>query len=126
MSEDEKQRNMTSDVPVAHTTTNIYEKGNWIVDTCATNHITHKTLVLENQTSGIHEPHVIIPNSERIDIEGKGDHTFDSEIKIKGVLHVPKFNCNLLSVSKLSRDLHCVVHFSIFLYYVGIKFEDIN
>lgn len=34
-----------------------------------------------------------------------------NKIKRGWVLHVPKFNCNLLSVSKVSKDLQCAVTF---------------
>ena len=35
-----------------------------------------------------------------------------SNILLKAVLHVPKLSCNLLSVSKLTRDLNCVTNFT--------------
>lgn len=34
------------------------------------------------------------------------------EYKLKNVLHAPDFRFNLLSVSKLTKDLNCVVSFS--------------
>ncbi|KAK9050950.1 hypothetical protein SSX86_027575 [Deinandra increscens subsp. villosa] len=103
--------NMASTFPVAHTTSSIKRRSNWIVDSGATDHITCKASILENHTKSTHELPVIIPNGERIDVEGRGDYTLESGSKIKGVLHVPKFNCNLLSVSKLSKDLQCAVTF---------------
>ncbi|GKE03104.1 hypothetical protein Tco_1391087 [Tanacetum coccineum] len=62
------------------------------------------------QTTNMAEP-VTIPNGEVVPVEGRGNHTLSNETKVKGILHIPNFNCNLLSVSKLSSDLRCVVSF---------------
>ena len=42
---------------------------------------------------------------------GKGLINLTKNIALKSVLHVPKLACNLLSVSKLSRDSNCRVVF---------------
>ena len=44
-------------------------------------------------------------------IVGKGLIKISEGIDLKFVLHVPKLTCNLLSVSKLSRDSNCYVIF---------------
>ena len=41
-------------------------------------------------------------------------------IILKLVLHVPKLSCNLLSVSKITKDLNCFVNFS-----HSCKFQDL-
>nr|GEV71830.1 putative Gag-pre-integrase domain, Gag-polypeptide of LTR copia-type [Tanacetum cinerariifolium] len=48
---------------------------------------------------------------EAVPVKGRGNRTLPDEAKVKGVLHILDFNCNLLSVSKLSSDLRCVVSF---------------
>ncbi|KAI3499149.1 hypothetical protein L1887_34942 [Cichorium endivia] len=73
--------------------------------------MTHRTNILEDKVTSRDEVPVTIPNGETVPVEGKGSHTLSNGIKVKGVLHVPKFNCNLLSVSKLSKDLECVISF---------------
>ena len=44
-------------------------------------------------------------------IAGTGSVQISEKIELKYVLHVPKLACNLLSVSKLSRDSNCRVYF---------------
>ncbi|GJU56477.1 putative RNA-directed DNA polymerase [Tanacetum coccineum] len=44
-------------------------------------------------------------------LEGRGSCTLPNGVDVNDVLHIPKFKCNLLSVSKLSRDLNCAITF---------------
>ncbi|KAK9062516.1 hypothetical protein SSX86_019703 [Deinandra increscens subsp. villosa] len=83
----------------------------WLVDSGATEHVTHQASLLENEIRNIREVPITIPNGDAIPVRGKGDHTLPGGIKIKGVLHVPDFNCNLLSVRRLTKDLNCAVIF---------------
>ncbi|GJZ02841.1 leucine-rich repeat protein [Tanacetum coccineum] len=50
-------------------------------------------------------------NGEAVPVEGRGECALPSGAIIKDVLHVPKFKCNLLSVSRLSKELQCAVTF---------------
>ncbi|GKB30385.1 hypothetical protein Tco_0869786, partial [Tanacetum coccineum] len=43
------------------------------------------------------------------EVKGKGDYILPEGTKVNGVLYVPDFKCNLLSVSRLSRDLQCCI-----------------
>ena len=54
---------------------------------------------------------VRIANGNFSPIAGKGLIKISEGIDLKSVLHVPKLTCNLLSVSKLSRDSNCCVIF---------------
>ncbi|KAJ0539365.1 putative RNA-directed DNA polymerase [Helianthus annuus] len=90
---------------------NVKRKGKWIVDSGATTHITHRKEWLDNQVTTSNEMQVSIPNGSLIPVEGKGACTLPNGLKINNVLHVPKFTCNLLSVSRLSNDLQCAVTF---------------
>lgn len=103
--------NMASVGPTANTTGNYDKRNSWIVDSGATDHVTHMASILENRTKSAHELPVTIANGERIAVEGRGDYILKDGTKIKGVLHIPEFNCNLLSVSKISTDLQCEVTF---------------
>ncbi|GJV29321.1 putative RNA-directed DNA polymerase [Tanacetum coccineum] len=83
----------------------------WIVDSGCTYHITHKIDILEGRIVSANETPVTIPNGEAITVEGRSNHRLPNEIKVQGVLHVPKFNYNLFSVSKLSKDLKYAITF---------------
>ena len=54
---------------------------------------------------------VRIADGNFLHIAGKGLIKISEGIDLKSVLHVPKLTCNLLSVSKLSRDSNCCVIF---------------
>ncbi|KAJ9556511.1 hypothetical protein OSB04_011125 [Centaurea solstitialis] len=77
----------------------------------STEQITHQRHFLDNLLMNTNERPVTIPNGESIPVKGKGEVTFKGRINIKGVLFVPNFTCNLLSVRRLTKDLHCVVTF---------------
>lgn len=55
-------------------------------------------------------------------IVGKGKIEISNQITLESVLHVPKLACNLLSVSKLSKDSNCRVVFLDF----HCEFQDQN
>ncbi|KAJ0838105.1 putative RNA-directed DNA polymerase [Helianthus annuus] len=88
-----------------------HEEGDWVVDSGATEHMTYRNDLLKNKKKVAYEPPVTIPNGEAIPVDGRGEYTLPGGIKIKGVLHVPEFNCNLLSVGRLTNDLQCSVTF---------------
>ncbi|GKC43676.1 retrovirus-related pol polyprotein from transposon TNT 1-94 [Tanacetum coccineum] len=83
----------------------------WVIDSGSTEHITHDASILENKTKSCFETPIIIPNGDAIPVEGKGEFRLPRGSKIKGVLHIPKFTCNLLSVSRLSKDLQSAITF---------------
>jgi len=84
----------------------------WIVDSGATHHIAaSKYLLTNDNTRKESKDTVHLPTGDKILIS----HTchaslFGIEV-IKGVLYVPDFKFNLLSVSKLTRELRCSVNF---------------
>ncbi|CAL9000181.1 unnamed protein product [Prunus brigantina] len=82
----------------------------WIVDSGATDHISHMPPT-HNHTATHHE-FVGLPNGEQAAICNTGSIKLSSDLSLDGVLHVPKFRVNLLSVSKLTRALRCIVIFS--------------
>ena len=53
-------------------------------------------------------------------IAGKGSIQISDTIVLKSVLHVPNLFCNLLSVSKLSKDSNC----SVIFYPIHCEFQD--
>ncbi|RVW24940.1 hypothetical protein CK203_079530 [Vitis vinifera] len=44
-------------------------------------------------------------------ISGTGSIKLTKDLYLDSVLHVPNLDCNLLSISKLARDLQCVAKF---------------
>ncbi|GJS97691.1 putative RNA-directed DNA polymerase [Tanacetum coccineum] len=59
------------------------------------------------------KPVANMTHKEDEEVKGKWDYILPGGTKVNGVLYVPDFKCNLLSVSRLSRDLHCCI--SLFL-----------
>nr|GFB38101.1 hypothetical protein [Tanacetum cinerariifolium] len=83
----------------------------WVVDSGCTEYITHKSNLLENKKGTSNEAPVVIPSGHAIPVEGKGDFILLGRAKINGVLHIPNFKHNLLSVSRICKDLQCAVTF---------------
>ncbi|XP_019235677.1 PREDICTED: uncharacterized protein LOC109216004 [Nicotiana attenuata] len=107
----------------------------WIVDSGASHHITFCKEVLEKlrRVNRGNSSGVQIPTGGRSEIVHTGDATILEGQKIRNVLYVPDFKFNIISVSKLTRDLCCSAcfypSFCVFqgLYYgriLGIGRED--
>ncbi|KAM0025673.1 hypothetical protein Hdeb2414_s0021g00577311 [Helianthus debilis subsp. tardiflorus] len=90
---------------------NFESDGDWIVDSGAIEHITNQVDLLDNKRRNSFETPVIIPNGDNVPVEGRGDYVLPGGAEVKEVLYVPKFNCNLLSVSRLTKNLQCAVTF---------------
>lgn len=54
---------------------------------------------------------VKIPNGETVPVKNVGTMQLPNGLKIDGVLNIPNFECNLLSVSKLTREFNCALTF---------------
>ncbi|KAI3754367.1 hypothetical protein L1987_54149 [Smallanthus sonchifolius] len=54
---------------------------------------------------------VTVANGVSVPVKGNGEVLLKGGIKIKNALFVPNFKCNLLSVRRLTRDLHCAITF---------------
>ncbi|KAJ9565548.1 hypothetical protein OSB04_001514 [Centaurea solstitialis] len=83
----------------------------WVVDSGSTEHVTHNSHMLQNMTQSRFEDPVVISSGDAIPVEGRGECTLPGGTKIKGVLHVPKFTCNMLFVSRLSKNLQSAITF---------------
>lgn len=81
----------------------------WIVDSGATNHVSQLPPT-HNKKKLIHD-FVGLPNGEQTRINSIGSIQLSSDLSLDGVLHVPNFRVNLISVSKLTRALRCIVIF---------------
>ncbi|OIT39815.1 hypothetical protein A4A49_63698, partial [Nicotiana attenuata] len=85
----------------------------WIVDSGATHHIS-SNLNLMSDVSRITDKRrekVTLTNGGCAKIEHIGSSFLSDFDKLENVLHVPDFKFNLMSVSKLTRDLSCAAIF---------------
>ncbi|CAH9128545.1 unnamed protein product [Cuscuta epithymum] len=83
----------------------------WIIDSGATERITCSDINLFNIVSHVAESSVKIPNGESIPVHAVGSLYLPNGIRLERVLYIPKFQCNLLSVSRLTSDLNCTLTF---------------
>ena len=84
----------------------------WIIDSGASDHMTSSHNFFESYSSCSGIEKVGIVDGSFSSIAGKGLIKISERIDLKFVLHVPKLACNLLSVSKLSKDSNfCVTFF---------------
>ena len=79
------------------------------MDSGATDHIS-KSLVSQNKLNTNHD-FVELPDGGPVEIKSIRSIKLSSDLIFYGVLHVPKFEVNLLSVSKLTQALRCNVTF---------------
>ncbi|CAL9005331.1 unnamed protein product, partial [Prunus brigantina] len=81
----------------------------WIVDSGATDHISRLT-PKHNTHIGTQHDFVGLPNGEHVAIESIGSALLTPDLSLNGK-KLNKFHVNLLSVSKLTRALNCMVTF---------------
>ena len=79
------------------------------MDSGASDHIscfapTHNTINTQHDFFGL-------PNKGKIEIKNIRSIKLSEALTLDGVLYVPQFNVNLLSVSKFTRGLKCIVIF---------------
>ena len=91
-----------------------FDTKSWIIDTGATHHVTGDLSWLFD-TIALFECPVGLPNGESVVATQSGSVRLSNNITLKNVLYVPKLNCNLLSVSQLTDDLHCIVQFNSYM-----------
>jgi hypothetical protein len=80
----------------------------WIIDSGASDHISSYSHLL-SQTP-CHDT-VHLPDGSHIKTLSVGNAQVNQHLCIKNVLHIPSFQVNLLSISKLTRDLNCIITF---------------
>ncbi|RVW41005.1 Retrovirus-related Pol polyprotein from transposon TNT 1-94 [Vitis vinifera] len=82
----------------------------WIIDSGATDHMTgnHKTFSTFRTHSA---PPVTVADGSTYEIKGSGTVKPTSSITLSSVLNLPNLAFNLISVSKLTKNLNCSVSF---------------
>lgn len=85
----------------------------WVLDSGASHHMTHLLSQLE-EVKVLERPfHILVPTGDSILVEKKGSITLNKTIRLQNVLFVPGFNCNLISVYRLTFDLNCIVTYQV-------------
>jgi len=112
------------DISTASTSASLVQRGNlkysltarsvngkgWIIDTGASNHMTRSKLFFEKFQPQNKELTVLMADGSMSTVKGHGSICV-AGLKLKTVLYVPSLTCNLLSISKLTRDMDCTVTF---------------
>ena len=83
----------------------------WIMDSGATDHMTHSSLKFITYTPCPSNRKIAVANGFLTTIAGLGDIYINPSLTLKNVLHIPKLSTNLISVQKLSHDMNCNVLF---------------
>lgn len=97
--------------PIVNMTGKITKTNNsWVIDYGASDHVTYREDWLKNIKKGDYTTFTI-PNGDKVELKRIGDIHFSKGFNLKGVLNIPEFKCNLLSVSKITRDLNCSLTF---------------
>ena len=84
----------------------------WIVDLGASDHMTGDVIALSEYRQAARGTSVRIADGTYSDVMGIGSVIISKEIKLNSVLFVPNLDYNLLSISKLTKDLNCITKFS--------------
>lgn len=86
----------------------------WIIDSGTYDHMTNCSQLFDSYYPCSGSKKIRIANSSFSPIASKGNIKISENISLKLVLHVPKLACNLLFVSKLSKDFDYSILFSPF------------
>ncbi|XP_065620096.1 uncharacterized protein LOC136063519 [Quercus suber] len=81
----------------------------WVIDTGATDHIVYSVHLLTNFTAI--DCVVALPNGETALVTYIGSICLSENLVLTNVLCVPSFSFNLLSVSQLTKKMHCCLIF---------------
>lgn len=106
--EEEIEANFSGMVSCCHV---VAMKGEWILDSEATDHMTASFDLLDNPTYASHGPKINLPNGHTKTVSHVGDLTLENNLTLKDVMCVPSFKHNLMSVQKLTKDSTCYVTF---------------
>lgn len=88
----------------------------WVIDSGANEHITCDKRLLKERSTSFQQP-VLIPNGMSVPVEGSGKAQLPNGMNMNNALYIPKFKCNLISVSKLTRDYNCSISLLICVLY---------
>ncbi|MCR2847992.1 hypothetical protein, partial [Heyndrickxia coagulans] len=84
----------------------------WIVDSGASDHMTGTKHLFTSYRPPSRQMTVKTADGSISQVEGIGSIPVTSAITLHNVLYVPRLSCNLLSISKLVKDMECSAHFT--------------
>lgn len=84
-----------------------------MLDSGASHHMTHLLSLLEEVRKIEKSFNVIVPTGQSVLVEKIGNIQLNDNIKLINVLYIPSFNCNLIFVHKLIKDLNCLVTYDL-------------
>ncbi|KAL2903176.1 Retrovirus-related Pol polyprotein from transposon RE1 [Bienertia sinuspersici] len=85
----------------------------WVIDSGATHHICNDlSFFSECGPMMEHENTITVPDGRKVEIKHVGTVKLPGDIKLEHVFHVPDFQFNLVSISKLCGNLGCEVIFT--------------
>ncbi|KAI3465995.1 hypothetical protein Pfo_022658 [Paulownia fortunei] len=84
----------------------------WIIDSGATDHMSGSAKFFYSYIPCSGHKKVKIADGSLSSVVGKGSVQISKKLFLNSVLHVPNLSCNLVSISKLTRDLNCSAKFS--------------
>jgi hypothetical protein len=89
----------------------------WIIDTGATDHMVNSITHFTSITAVI-STHVKLPNGKLALVTHIGTVKLSNTLILTDVLYVPSFSCNLISASKLPRNIRCCFIFITGFYFI--------
>lgn len=96
--------------PITHVNTVNLCSNTWILDSGATNHVVCSLdFLVDYRLANGAEVH--LPNGQCITVTHIGNVELSNGLWLKEVLHIPSFQFNLISVSKLIQDTSCELVF---------------
>ena len=89
-----------------------FGKNSWIIDSGASDHISPDLSLFSNVRPVLQQCHITMPNGLPAQVKHIGTVQIGPNLWLKDVLHVPDFQFNLLSISKLTKQTGSHVLFS--------------
>ena len=99
--------NLANSVSAFHSQSNLP----WIIDSGASDHMTYSSSLFSDYKPCSGQDKVKIADGTGSSVSGKGSIRITPSLPLSSVLHVPSFSNNLLSISRLTRELNCRVTF---------------
>ncbi|RVW60823.1 Retrovirus-related Pol polyprotein from transposon TNT 1-94 [Vitis vinifera] len=103
-------------------TTSKKRKKPWIVDSGASDHMTGDATIFDTYSSCPNNLTVRIADGSLSKVAGTGSVVLSRDLTLNSVLLVPNLDCNLLSISKLTKEKRCITNFSSTHY----EFQDLD
>ena len=83
----------------------------WIIDTGATDHMISSSNFLTTCAPLVDPIPIRLPNGDSVHVSSSSSIDLTPALHLDNVFHVPAFNVNLMSISKLTQSLRCSVIF---------------